>query len=205
MFPSVLNDNMRFFFVILMFSFLISCSPRKITTQYYEENHADLDKIEESYAALSKKTAFSIAYTDKDFQNLTLEIDTDTLSYVYQFGANEKRIADTLRKYKIEPAPTLLIIENMKKIRCTWINKFDQYIDGKRKPVVFMSVKPVGLSGKFSSKRYYIITYFNQDQYYDSKGRLVNNRKQWQLQKLNGEIFHRINSKVCFTVSSSFR
>lgn len=205
MFPCAQNHSMRISFCILMLLFLISCSPRKITTQYYEENHAELDKMEESYAALSKKTPFSIAYTDKDFQNLTLEIDTDTLSYVYQFGANENRIADTLRKYKIDPGPTLAIIENMKKIRCTWINKFDQYIDGKKKAVVFMSVKPVGLSGKFSRKRYYILTYFNQDQYYDSKGRLVNNRKQWQLQKLNGEIFHRINSKVCFTVSSSFR
>jgi hypothetical protein len=196
---------MRNFLAIVVVMLMLSCSPRRITTRYYEENQVALDKIEASYTSVSKKVPFSIAYTDKNFRNLTLEIDTDTLSYVYQFAAGEKRIADTLKKYKIDPAPALSIMESMKKIRCTWINKFDQYIDGKKKPVVFMSVKPVGLSGRFSSKRYYIITYFNQDQYYDSEGRLVNNRKQWQLQKLNGEIFHRINSKVCFTVSSSFR
>ena len=57
----------------------------------------------------------------------------------------------------------------------------------------------LGWVDAFSSKE------FSQKQYYDKEGRLVNNRKQRQLQKLNGEIFKRINDRVSYTVSSTYR
>lgn len=185
---------------------LYSCSPKNISTRYYTQNQQTLDSIEASYSKLYKQRPFTIAFTDRYFQSISLEIITDTLTYIYDFALHEKqRLTDSLQKYRLNAAAINELIGQMRSIRCTWVNHFDYYLDGEKKSLVFLSIKPVGLSGFLSNKRYYILTYFTQNQYYDKDGRLVNNRKQRQLQKLNGEIFKRINNKVSYTVSSRFR
>jgi hypothetical protein len=68
-----------------------------------------------------------------------------------------------------------------------------------------MSIKPVMLSIPFSNKKFYILTYFPQPQYFDSAGHLLDKRKLSRLRKINGEIFKRINDKVCYTISGDFR
>jgi len=183
----------------------MSCSPRIISTNYYEQHKLVLDRIEESYAKLYQENPFTIAFTDKDFETISLEIITDSLTYIYEFGINEKRIKDSLYKYRLNVPETLELIREMRSIRCTWVNNFDHYVDGKKKSLIFMSIKPAGLNSFFSKKRYYILTYFSQPQYYDQQGRLLDNRKQRQLQRLNGEIFRRINDKVSYTISSNYR
>jgi hypothetical protein len=68
-----------------------------------------------------------------------------------------------------------------------------------------MSIKPVALKRPFAYAKYYVLTYFPQPQYFDSEGRLLQKRRLKELRKINGEIFKRINSKVCYTVSGRFR
>jgi hypothetical protein len=68
-----------------------------------------------------------------------------------------------------------------------------------------MSIKPVALKAPFSYSKYYILTYFSQPQYFDNEGRLLDKRKRRRLRKINGEIFRRINDKVCYTISGKFR
>ena len=184
---------------------LYSCSPKIISTKYYEQNKDVLDKIEQSYSRLYQQKPFTVAYTDKYFQTISLEIITDSLKYIYEFGLNENRMIDSLKKYELDMPAVLELTRLMRSIRCTWVNNFEQYIDGKKKSLIFISIKPVGLNGFFSNKRYYILTYFSQPQYYDSEGRLLDNRKRRQLQRLNGEIFRRINDKVSYTISSNYR
>ena len=202
---AILKNRSTYLLLLFAAAMLYSCSPRTISTKYYEENKDALDRIEESYSRLYKEKPFTVAFTDKDFQTISLEIITDSLKYIYEFGLNEKRIRDSLRKYDLDVAGTMELIREMRSIRCTWVNNFDHYVDGKKKLLVFMSIKPVGLNGFFSNKRYYILTYFSQPQYYDQQGRLLDNRKQRQLQRLNGEVFKRINDKVSYTVSSNYR
>jgi len=57
----------------------------------------------------------------------------------------------------------------------------------------------------FKNAKYYILTYFQQPQYFDSEGQLLERRKLRRLRKINGDIFKRINDKVCYTVSVKFR
>ena len=184
---------------------LYSCSPKTISTKYYKQNKDVLDKIEGSYSKLYQQKPFTVAFTDRYFQTISLEIITDSLKYIYEFGLNETRIKDSLQKYGLDMAGTLELIRQMRSIRCTWVNNFDQYVDGKKRSLIFISIKPVGLNNFFSNKRYYILTYFSQPQYYDKEGRLLDNRKRRQLQRLNGEIFRRINDKVSYTISSNYR
>ncbi len=200
-----MKNKIYFISFLLIIVSLYSCSPKNITTKYYVQNKSTLDKIEQSYKELYQQKKFRVAFTDLNFSIISLEIITDTLNYIYEFNLEETRLNDSLTKYGFNANAVTGLINQMHSIRCTWVNHFDYYVDGNKKSLVFLSIKPVGLNGFFSGRKYYILTYFTQKQYYDSEGRLVNNRRQKQLQHVNGEIFKRINNNVCYTVSSRYR
>jgi hypothetical protein len=182
-----------------------SCSPKNISTKYYYENQKLLDKIEETYKALSREHPFAIAFTARDFKTVAVEIITDTLSYIYDIGVDEPRLYDTLVAYRLNAPKVIKLIQQMQSIRCAWINNYDYYVDGKRNELIFMSIKPVALKAPFAEAKYYILTYFPQPQYFDSEGRLLDKKTLRRLRRINGEVFKRINDKVCYTVSRKFR
>lgn len=184
---------------------LISCSSKNFSTKYYYQNEKVLDRIEETYKTLYAQEPFAIAFTDKKLRTISLEINTDTLSYIYEFDVNEPRLTDTLVKYNLKAPKVLELIKEMQSIRCTWINNFDYYVDEKKNSLIFMSIKPVALNAPFSYKKYYILTYFSQPQYFDSAGNLLDKKKLRRLRKIKGEVFKRINDKVCYTISGNFR
>lgn len=197
------------YIVVILFSgmtsLILSCSPKNISTTYYYQNEQVLDKIEETYKKLYQEKPFTVAFTDRKFDNLSLEIITDSISYIYQFNINETRLADTLSAFKLNASKVVALIQQMRTIRCTWINKFDYYLYDKKNTLIMMSIKPVTLSAPFSYKKYYTLTYFPKPQYFDSSGQLLDKRKTESLRKINGEVFKRINNKVCYTVSGNFR
>lgn len=183
---------------------LFSCSSKNITGKYYYQHEETLDKIEKSYKELFRQKPFTVAFTARDFKTISLEIITDTLSYIYEFSLDESRLADTLVKYGL-PAPGLLeLIREMQSIRCTWVNMLDYYVDQKKNNMVFMSVKAVAVN-PFSYKKYYILAYFSQPQSFDKNGNLLDKRATRRLRKINGQTFKRINDKVCYTISGHFR
>lgn len=184
---------------------LFSCSPKNISGKYYLQNEKILDKIEESYKELYELGPFAVAFTDKQFHTVSIEIITDSLKYIYEFGEGDERITDTLERFGMNAERIIQMINRMQSIRCTWINKFDYYVDEKKNSLIFMSIKPVALQAPFSNKKYYILTYFAQPQVFDEEGRLLDKRKQRRLRIINGEIFHQINDKVCYTISNAYR
>ena len=184
---------------------VFSCSPKNISTKYYYQNEKVLNKIEETYKELSTLQPFTVAFTSKSFKTISLEIITDTLSYIYEFDVNEPRLTDTLLAYHLNAPKVIKLIQQMQSIHCAWINNYDYYVDEKKNTLIFMSIKPVVLKSPFSYKKYYILTYFQQPQYFDSAGRLLDKRKLRKLRKINGEVFKRINDKVCYTISGKFR
>ena len=118
----MLNKKIHILFILLIAGLLFSCSPKNISTKYYYENEKALDRIEESYKALYPLGPFNVGFTDRDFKTVSLEIITDTLSYIYEFGINETRISDTLAAYGLNAAKITTLIKEMHDIRCTWIN-----------------------------------------------------------------------------------
>src|ERR1043165_1890285 len=125
--------------------FNLSCSPKNISSKYYYQHEKVLDRIEETYKKLYQQKPFTIAFTDKKFNELSLEIITDTLKYIYQFDINEPRLTDTLVAYQLPAAMVIELIQLMRTIRCTWINKLDYYVDEKKNTMIFMSIRPVAL------------------------------------------------------------
>ncbi len=183
-----------------------SCSSaRKFTTKYYYQHEQALDKIEHTYKALYEQHPFNVVFTDKHFSILTIEIKTDTLTYIYQFDVGEPRLTDTLIKYHLNAKGINELIKDMKSIHCIWINNLDYYVDEKRKSLVFISIKPKAPNSPFAATQYYILSYFAQPQYFDKEGRLLVKRRLRRIHKINGDIFRRINDKICYTVSGRYR
>ena len=186
-------------------SFILSCSLKKFSADYYYQHEKMLDKIEESYKKLYQQQPFTVAFTDRDLKSLSFEIITDTLNYIYQFDINEKRLTDTLVAYNFNVPEVVELIGRMQSVRCTWVNKLDYYVDEKKNTLVLISIKPVALNAPFSYKKYYTLIYFPKAQYFDSAGQLLDKKSLRRLRKISGEIFKRINDKVCYTVSGNFR
>jgi hypothetical protein len=184
---------------------LASCATPKIfSTNYYRENEKILTEIENSYRALYAKQRFSLEFTDKSFNYISLEINTDSVRLIYDFEVHEARLQDTIRKYRLPVALNELITQ-MRSIRCIWINMLDYYTNNRKETLVFMSVRNVAIHVPFTPEKYYILTFYAQPQYYDSEGRLLAGRNLRRLRRINGEIFRRINDKVCYTISGRFR
>jgi hypothetical protein len=192
------------FFGIIVFS--CSCStPKNYTTRYYFQHEQVLNNIETTYSAINKKTPFNIAFNNKAFTILTLEIKTDSLTYRYEFGTTEQRLTDTLEKYHLDAVAIKQLIAKMQSIRCIWINNLDYYVDDNKKSLVFISIKTATSASLFGYKKYYILSYFSQPQYFDEQGRLLLKRRRKIIHKINGDIFTRINDKICYTVSAQYR
>lgn len=184
---------------------LFSCSAKKISSDFYFQHQTVLEEIEHSYKKLYLQKPFTLAFTDKEFRTVSLEIITDTLSYIYDFEVHEPRLNDSLRKYRLNVNGVNHLIDMMVGIRCTWVNNFDYYVDEQKRTLILISIKPVGVQPILSYKKYYILTFFSQPQHFDEKGRLLDKRRLRRLRKINGEVFHRINDKVCYTISGQFR
>lgn len=201
----MLNKQSNIFLITTVICCMFSCSTKNISTNYYYQHEKVLDQIEESYKALYQRSPFSIAFTDRDYNTVSLEIITDTLSYIYEFEIKEPRLADTLLKFNLNAEKIVALIQQMQNIKCTWINNYNYYVDEKKNSLIFMSIKAKPLNSPFSYKKYYILTYFPQPQYFDNEGRLLDKRKLRRLREINGEIFKRINDRVCYTISGKFR
>ncbi|HMI79842.1 MAG TPA: hypothetical protein VK484_13680 [Ferruginibacter sp.] len=199
------NKAVQAILLFVLAGSVFSCSPKIISTNYYYENEKILDSIEEKFKKLSQQKPFTIGFTAKDFSTVSIEIITDTLTYVYEFRIGERRLYDTLVRFRLDAPQITRLITQMQGIRCTWIKNQDYYVDEKKNSLVFMSIRAVALKRPFSYQKYYVLAYFNQPQHFDSEGRLLDKRRLRRLRKINGEIFHRINDKVCYTISGKFR
>ncbi|HEY8690788.1 MAG TPA: hypothetical protein VIM07_16240 [Chitinophagaceae bacterium] len=182
-----------------------SCTVTTNISKYYLQNQKILDSIQRSYKEQYKQRHFSIQFTDKSFNNVSIEILTDSLKYIYEFTISEDRLKDTLVKYDLSVPAFRELISKMASIHCTWINNLDYYVENKKESLVFMSIRATPLNYPFTNKKYYILTYFLQPQYYDAEGRLLDRRNRKRIRKINEDVFKRITDKVAYTISDRFR
>lgn len=202
----MLHKHIHTIFFLGMALLLASCASRKgFSAHYYHEHEKELITIEQSYRTLYRQKPFSVEFTDRSFNYISLEIITDSVKYMYEFTITEKRLQDTLLKYGLPVAGITGLISQMRSIRCIWINNLDYYNNNQKASLIFMSIRNVAIHLPFTYEKYYILTFYSQPQYYDSEGRLLANRRLRRLRKINDEIFYRINDKVCYTISGRFR
>ncbi len=184
---------------------LFSCSSGKeLTPGYYKQNEPRLISIKDRFKKIHRLHPFSLEVKDKDFSTIGLEIITDTIRYVYSFNLAEHHLTDTLQAYRFNVQEMTSLINDMRKIHCTWITNLDYYENRQEKYMVFLSLRNKETATSRREK-YFTIVFFDQPQYFDSKGRLLDKEKSRNIKKINGQTFYKINERVCFTLSGSFR
>jgi hypothetical protein len=181
-----------------------SCTRLNIT-KYYHRHHPALDSIEDTFRKAYSKKPFSIEFTDRPFDRVSLELITDTLTYIYEYKTGEPRLQDTLRKYGYDAHPINWLITRMRDMNCTWIDKLDYYGEAQQHSLVYLSLWPRVINSPFVNKKYYILTYFQEPQYFDAQGRLLTGRRRRHIRKINASVFLRLNDKVAYTISGRFR
>jgi len=193
--------------VILIFCSLLtaSCSTKIISTNIYQEQKENLDNIERRYEKLNPSNHFSLAFTDKKFTIVSLEMITDTLTRIYEFNVNEQRLTDTLLKYDYDTSGIYYLIRKMQQSKVTWINSFDYYVNDQPQQLIILSLKPVTIRYIFSPPKYVALAYFRTTQFFDEKGRLLDSRRTKQVRKIKGQVFYKITDRICYTITDKYR
>jgi hypothetical protein len=196
-----MNRQLRYLTALVLFS---SCTTLNIAN-YYNRHKQSLDGMEDTYRNAYQKKPFSIEFTDRSFSRVSLELITDSLTYIYDYQVGEPRMQDSLKKFGYDTTAINYLIRAMKSRACTWIDNLDYYTDTSRHSLIYISLWPRRFNFAFVNKKYYILTYFARPQYFDSEGRLLVGRRLRHVRKINGDVYHRINDRVCFTISDRFR
>ncbi|OSZ77438.1 hypothetical protein CAP36_13715 [Chitinophagaceae bacterium IBVUCB2] len=182
-----------------------SCSSnRELTADYYRQNEATLVSIKDRFKKIHRLHPFSFEVRDKNYAEVGIEIITDSIRYIYHFNPGENNLADTLKAYRFNVPEMLSLFADMKQMRCTWITNLDYYERGQEKFMVFLSLRHNKLGSKRKEK-YFTVAFFDQPQFFDNKGRLLDKEKSRTIRKINGQIFYKINNRACFTLSGTFR
>ncbi len=197
----------RHLFIILIICSLLttSCSTKIVSTNIYQEQKENLDNIERRYEKLNPTNQFSLAFTDKKFSIVSLEMITDTLTRIYEFNVNEQRLADTLLKFNYDTAGIYYLIRKMQQSKVTWINSFDYYVNDQPQQLIILSLKPVTIRYIFSPPKYVALAYFRTAQSFDEKGRLLDNRRTKQVRKIKDQVFYKITDRICYTITDKYR
>jgi hypothetical protein len=188
--------------------FFSSCTVSRIYPRsYYEKNKEILHETESLYHDVTKSKLIAVGFSDLDYTDITLELKTDTVRYIYDFTYGEKRMNDTLHKFGYDSVLVNKIVNNMRSIKSTWINTMGFYEGGKHEELLFISapVKQFSLMPLLQKRKYYLYNFYRQPQSYDEQGRLLDKKKLKQVRKLSGEIFWRITDRVSYAVSVKFR
>ena len=187
---------------------LSSCSVSKTYPKaYYEQHKTTMEEMETLYSRITNEKLIAVAFYDLDFKDISLELKTDTVRYIYDFYYGEKRMNDSLFKFGYDTTLVQQLIKKMRMIGCSWINTLDYYVDGNKRLLLFMSApaKRFSLVPFLQKRKYYLFNFYAQPQYYDEQGRLLDKRTVRRIRKVSGEVFWRITDKVCYTVSGKFR
>ena len=191
--------------LIIFLFFAASCSTKIISTNIYQDQKEELDNIERRYEKLNPTNHFSLAFTDKKFTIVSLEMITDTLTRIYEFNVNEQRLADTLLTYSYDTAGIYYLIRKMQETKVTWINSFDYYVNDQPQQLIILSLKPKTIRYIFSPPKYIALAYFRTTQFFDEKGRLLDSRRTKQVRKIKGQVFYKITDRICYTITDKYR
>lgn len=185
---------------------LLSCSySKKFTNTYYQENKAQFQSLQQRFKQLYNQQPFSAAIKDKQFNTVSIEINTDSIRYIYDFMIDSQALKDTLQKYRFNVDATMQLIHDMQKLNCTWLTNLDYYDRLQQKYLVFVSVRHRRLEPTLRRDKYFTLAFFNTPQPFDEKGRMLDNRDRKQLRKINGAVMFKLDERTGYALTATFR
>ncbi len=199
-----MNRSLYILFIIFVL-LTVSCSTKLVSNNYYQENKSNVDNIESRYEKLNAAKPFAIAFTDKELTRISLEMSSDTLTRIYEFYVGEKRLADTLFKYRYDTAGITNLISKMQQTKVIWINSVDYYVNDQPQQLIYLSIKAVTIRYLFSPPKYIALGYFRTTQSFDEKGRLLDGRRTKRVRKIKDQTFYKITDRICYTITDKYR
>ena len=191
-----MTDLRAYIIVLIPFVALSSCavnSTRK-SASYYETNKDQITEIRKNYEALYSHQPFSVGFTDKSFKYYVMEVTTDTLRYIFNTEQSEKKLLETIQRFRYDTAQLRQLAREMKEIKCLWLDKSSFYLDGVKESVTFLSFKSVTVDKPFVENKYYVLIFLNHE--------LRDAEAEARVKK--GELV-RINDLVYFMIGNRFR
>lgn len=184
---------------------LSSCSTRIVSNNYYQQHKKTVDQIESRYEKLKAAKPFAIAFTDKELNIISIEMISDSLTRIYEFNVNEKRLTDSLLNYGYDSRGINDLIREMQQAKVTWVNSVDYYVNDQPQQLIYLSIKPVTIRYLFSPPKYIALGYFRTAQSFDEKGRLLDGRRTRRVRKIKDQVFYRITDRICYTITEKYR
>lgn len=184
---------------------LSSCSTKIVSNNYYQQNKISVDNIENRYEKLNAAKPFALAFTDKRSNVISIEMISDSLTRIYEFNVNEKRLSDSLLKYNYDAGAINELIKKMQQTKVTWVNSVDYYVNDQPQQLIYLSIKPVTIRYLFSPPKYIALGYFRTAQTFDEKGRLLDGRRTKRIRKIKGQTFYKITDRICYTITEKYR
>lgn len=191
-------------FLLVLLVTGLSCTPT-FTATYYRKNSATINSIHAQYQKLYAERPFSLEFKDKTFNYISLEIIKDTIRYIYKFNLDEPYLADTLDKYQFNTPGVILLLADMRSIKCTWINKMDFYVNRQKESMIYLSVRERKLDSWLKPEKYYTIAFFSQPQQFDPRGRVKATTRSLRPMKINNAIYWKITDRICYAITENFR
>ena len=84
---------------------LVACTGKNITGKFYTDHREQIDTIK-TLLKNSTDKSHSHSRFDKRFRTVTLDIQTDSMTYIYDFLVTDPRLTDTLQHYQLDTAVT---------------------------------------------------------------------------------------------------
>ena len=178
---------------------------RRFTSNYYKENEPALQTVRDQFQALYRIQPFSLEIKDKAATRIGLEINTDTIRYVYELRLDEPRFMDTLSKYRLDLKQMSTLVNAMQQAHCTWISSLDYYENYQRRNLMFISVRHKDLTAFLRPEKYFTLAFFNASQPYDEKNRLLDRTDKKTNRKINDAVFRRITDSVFYSLMDKYR
>ena len=184
-------------YLFLMIVGLTSCmtSSKRKSEDYYRENQKVITEMRKSYDKLYQQQAFSAGFTDKSYKYYVMEVNTDTVRYIYNTEKAERaQLNATISRFQYDTAMLNDLAVKMKSIKCLWLSKASFYVAEKRETVTYLSFKSAKNGGFFVENKYYILIFLEHPiTSEDIKARI----KKGDLVK--------IDKLVYFTIGNKFR
>lgn len=192
-------------FILLAFT-LGACSHSKnFSREFYTGNSEILHSIQQRFRSHYQERPFAIEIKDKAFEQVGLEIITDSIRYIYSFYLDDPALRDTMRKYNFDIPFMDSLIADMRRAHCTWLTNLDYFENLQKRHLVFLSIRHHRLESLFKKDKYFTLAFFNSPQPFDDRGRLLDRSNRKQPRKINGAVFFRMNDSVAFAISNDFR
>lgn len=191
--------------VVIVLSLLSSCSTKIVSNNYYQQYKTRVDHIESRYEKLNAAKPFAIAFTDKKLNIISIEMISDSLTRIYEFNVNEKRLSDSLLQYNYDTSGIKDLIKKMQQTKVTWINSVDYYVNDQPQQLIYLSIKPITVRYLFSPPKYIALGYFRTPQSFDENGRLLDGRRTKRVRRIKDQVFYKITDRICYTITEKYR